>query len=79
MFEQALALDPQSVETHSLLASMLAGRVLAGMTNTRTADIRRANDLIDQALAACPAVHLRIWPKPNCCGRRGGAMRPFPN
>ena len=54
MFEQALALDPQSVETHSLLASTLAGRVLAGMTNTRAADIRRANDLIDQALAASP-------------------------
>ena len=54
MFEQALALDPQSVETHSLLASMLAGRVLAGMTNTRTADIRRANDLIGQALTASP-------------------------
>jgi adenylate cyclase len=54
MFEQALALDPESVETRSLLAQTLAGRVLAGMTNTRTADIRRANDLIGQALAASP-------------------------
>jgi tetratricopeptide (TPR) repeat protein len=54
MFEHALAFDPQSVEAQSLLALTLAGRVLAGMTNTRTADIRRANDLIGQALAASP-------------------------
>jgi TolB-like protein/class 3 adenylate cyclase len=54
MFEQALALDPQSVEAQSLLALTLAGRVLAGMTNTRAADIGRANDLIGQALAASP-------------------------
>jgi adenylate cyclase len=54
MFERALAFDPQSVEAQSLLALTLAGRVLAGMTNTRAADIRRANDLIGQALAASP-------------------------
>jgi TolB-like protein/class 3 adenylate cyclase len=54
MFEQALALDPQSVETHSLLGLTLAGRVLAGMTTTRALDIRRANDQIGQALAASP-------------------------
>jgi adenylate cyclase len=54
MFEHALAFDPQSVEAQSLLALTLAGRVLAGMTNTRAADIRRANDLIGQALAASP-------------------------
>src|ERR1700736_5452399 len=54
MFEHALVLDPQSVEAQSLLALTLTGRVLAGMTNTRAADIRRANDLIGQALAASP-------------------------
>src|SRR5690349_293455 len=54
MFERALAFDPQSVEAQSLLALTLAGRVLAGMTNTRAADIGRANDLIGQALAASP-------------------------
>jgi TolB-like protein/class 3 adenylate cyclase/Tfp pilus assembly protein PilF len=54
MFEHALALDPQSVEAQSLLALTLTGRVLAGMTNTRAADIRRAEDLIGQALAASP-------------------------
>jgi adenylate cyclase len=54
LFEQALALDPQSVEARSLLALTLTGRVLAGMTNTRAADIRRASDLIDQGLAVSP-------------------------
>jgi adenylate cyclase len=54
LFEQALALDPQSVEAKTLLALTLAGRVLAGMTHTRAADIARAADLIGQALAASP-------------------------
>jgi adenylate cyclase len=54
MFERALAFDPQSVEAQSLLALTLAGRVLAGMTKTRAADIGRANDLIGRALAASP-------------------------
>jgi TolB-like protein/class 3 adenylate cyclase/Flp pilus assembly protein TadD len=54
LFEQALALDPQSVEAKTLLALTLAGRVLAGMTHTRAADIARAEDLIVQALAASP-------------------------
>jgi TolB-like protein/DNA-binding winged helix-turn-helix (wHTH) protein len=54
LFEQALALDPQSVEAKTLLALTLADRVLAGMTHTRAADIARAEDLIGQALAASP-------------------------
>jgi adenylate cyclase len=54
LFERALTLDPQSVEARSLLALTLVGRVLAGMTSTRAADIRRAEDLIGQALAASP-------------------------
>jgi len=54
LFEHALALDPQSVEAKTLLASMLADRVLTGMTRTRAADIARAEDLIGQALAASP-------------------------
>src|SRR5262249_20581048 len=61
LFEHALALDPRSVEAQSLVALALTGRVLAGMTNTRAADLRRAEDLIGQALAALPRggpVHL---------------------
>ena len=54
LFEHALALDPQSVEAKTLLASTLADRVLSGMTHTRAADIARAEELIGQALAAAP-------------------------
>jgi adenylate cyclase len=74
MFEHALALDPESVEAQSLLALTLAGRVLAGMTNTRAADIRRANDLIGQALAASPgSTPAHIAKGPTAAG--GGAVR----
>jgi adenylate cyclase len=54
LFERALVLDPRSVEAQTLLALTLTGRVLAGMTNTRNADIKRAEGLIGQALAASP-------------------------
>jgi TolB-like protein/class 3 adenylate cyclase/Flp pilus assembly protein TadD len=54
LFDHALALDPKSIEAQSLLALTLTGRVLAGMTHTRAADIARAEDLIGQALAASP-------------------------
>jgi adenylate cyclase len=74
LFEQALALDPRSVEVQSLVALALTGRVLAGMTNTRAADLRRAEDW-----RRCPEVGLRIWPKVNCCARKRGATRPFRN
>ncbi len=52
--ERALALDPGSVEAQSLLAGALAGRVLEGMTNSRAADIERAEELAGKALAASP-------------------------
>jgi TolB-like protein/DNA-binding winged helix-turn-helix (wHTH) protein/Flp pilus assembly protein TadD len=58
LFEHALALDPQSVEAKTLLAATLSGRVLAGMTNSRAADISRAKELIEQALATFPGSEL---------------------
>jgi adenylate cyclase len=51
MFEHALALDPKSVEAQSLLANALVGRVLGGMTDSATADLARAERLVDEALA----------------------------
>ena len=53
-YEQALALDPASVDAQSLLAGALAGRVLDQMTDTVPADIERAERLIRQAVAAAP-------------------------
>jgi len=52
--ERALALDPQSVDAMSLLAHALVGRVDANMTDSAAADMARANELVDRALAASP-------------------------
>ena len=53
-FEHALALDPQSVEAQSRLASVLVTRVLTGLSDFRAADLAYADDLIEGALAASP-------------------------
>jgi TolB-like protein/DNA-binding winged helix-turn-helix (wHTH) protein len=53
-YEQALALDPHSVEAQSRLASALSSRLLDGMSDTVDADIDRANHRMEQALAAAP-------------------------
>jgi adenylate cyclase len=54
LFERALALDPQSVEAQSRLANSLVIRVLFGMSDVATADLARAERLVDQTLAASP-------------------------
>jgi adenylate cyclase len=54
LYEHALALDPQSIEAKAVLASALVGRVLAGMTNSRAADVARAKRLVEEALAISP-------------------------
>ena len=53
-FEQALALDPQSVAAQSWLAIELAARAVDLMTDTIAADIARAEDLAKRALAVAP-------------------------
>jgi adenylate cyclase len=54
LYEHALALDPQSVEAQSRLAAILVGRVLDGLTDTRSADIARVEALVARVLAASP-------------------------
>jgi adenylate cyclase len=54
LYERALALDPESVEAQSLLATGLAGGILTNMTDTVEADVMRAEDLATRALAAAP-------------------------
>ena len=63
LFEHALALDPRSVEGQSLLATALANRILDYMTGSTAADIERAEELTDQALAASPRNPLAHWAK----------------
>jgi predicted Zn-dependent protease len=54
LFEDALALDPRSVEAQSRLASALSARVMIGIADPAAADIARAEALAGQALAAAP-------------------------
>ena len=63
LFERALALDPQSVAAQSYLASALSARVLDNMTDTKPADIGRAEALVEQALAVSPRSPLAHYAK----------------
>jgi tetratricopeptide (TPR) repeat protein len=63
LFERALALDPASTEAKSSLADALTGRVMNNMTNSRAADLARAEGLVGQALAASPRSPLAHYAK----------------
>jgi adenylate cyclase len=63
LFERALALDPRSAEAQSLLAGVLAGRVLGELTDSAAADIARAEELIGHALATSPTSALAHYAK----------------
>jgi len=65
LYERALALDPDSVVAQSGMADLLAGRVLANMTDTAAADIVRAEDLATRAIAASPNSPLPHYAKAN--------------
>ena len=54
LFERALTLDPHCAEAQSRLAAALVGRVLDQLSDTVDTDIARAEDLVEQALAASP-------------------------
>jgi adenylate cyclase len=53
-FEQALALDPQSVAIRTGLAQYLTGRVMDAMSDAPAADLARARVLAEGALVASP-------------------------
>jgi TolB-like protein/Tfp pilus assembly protein PilF len=54
LFERALALDPQSVEAQSWLASVLANRALEYPCADSRSDLKRAEELATKAVAASP-------------------------
>jgi adenylate cyclase len=54
LFECALAIDPHSAEARNSLANALMSRVISGMADSATADIKRAEGLVGQVLAASP-------------------------
>ena len=54
LYERALEIDPKLDWALAGLVTQLTGRVLDQMTDTATADMARAEELIKQALAAAP-------------------------
>jgi adenylate cyclase len=54
LIEEALSLDPGSIETRALLAAALAGRVLDQTSDSAAADLDRAERLIEEVLAIAP-------------------------
>lgn len=58
LFEQALALDPNSLEAQSALARTLSDRVLDQDTDTEDADLDRADQLVNRVIAASPDYEL---------------------
>jgi TolB-like protein/cytochrome c-type biogenesis protein CcmH/NrfG len=58
LFEQALVLDPQSLEAQSRLASALAVRILNYGSSTYDRDLQRATELASKALATAPRSQL---------------------
>jgi TolB-like protein/class 3 adenylate cyclase len=54
LFEHALALDPRSVEAQIRLANALRSRAMSKVPEAAAADIQRAEQLIEQALATSP-------------------------
>ena len=63
MFERALALDPDAAIARSWLAIALTARVLDSMASTAAADIVRAEDLAERALAVSPRSSLARFAK----------------
>jgi TolB-like protein/class 3 adenylate cyclase len=78
LYERALALDPGSIEAQSRLAASLAGRVLANMTDTREADLSRAEDLATRALAASPNSPLPHYAKATLLRAQGRYAEAIP-
>jgi len=63
LYERALALDPRSVEAQSRLANSLVVRVQDYWPSSSDSDLKRAKELVSQALAAAPRFYLPHWAK----------------
>jgi adenylate cyclase len=63
LFERALELDPSSATAQSWLAAVLANRVLDNVSSSAAADIARARELVEQALAGSPYSPLAHYSK----------------
>jgi len=79
LLERALALDPRSVEAQSRLAGTLAGRVMDNMTDSPAADMRRAQELVGQALASSPHYPSAYFARGQLLRAQGRPGDAFPN
>jgi TolB-like protein len=77
-FERALALDPNSVEAQTRLASALANRALIGVTDSAAADIAHAEALVTEALAASPRYAPAHFAKGNVLRAQGRCEEAIP-
>jgi TolB-like protein/DNA-binding winged helix-turn-helix (wHTH) protein/Tfp pilus assembly protein PilF len=78
LFDRALALDPQSVDAQSWLAHALAGRKHFQMTGSATADLARAEVLVQRALGASPRLPLAHLAKGMLLHARGDPEQAIP-
>jgi adenylate cyclase len=78
LFERALSLDPGSVEAKSLLVVMLLSRVLDFGSGTEDADLRRAEELAAEAVAAAPRSPLAHYAKAEVLRVRGRCVEAKP-
>jgi adenylate cyclase len=78
LFERALALDPRSVSAQSWLANVLTSRVLDEMADNAAADMARAEQLAEQALALSPHNLLGHYAKAQVLRARGQYSEAIP-
>jgi TolB-like protein/Tfp pilus assembly protein PilF len=78
LYEQALALDPRSVEAQSLLAAILIARAHDEMAEDPAGDVARAERLIEQALATLPRSPLAHMAKGHLLRARGRPEEAIP-
>jgi TolB-like protein len=79
LYERALALDPRSVEAQSQVANMLAIRAGNGWTESPASDFRRAEELVEQALAASPRDYLAHYAKGSVLRFQGRCDQAIPD
>jgi tetratricopeptide (TPR) repeat protein len=78
LFEEALALDPQSVDAQSWLAHALAGRKHFQMSLSPAADLDRAEVLVRRVLEASPRLPLAHLAKGMLLHARGDPEQAIP-
>jgi TolB-like protein len=79
LLEHAVALDPQSIQAQSRLASALASRVLDGLAGSPATDIMIAEGLVQRALAASAHSSLAHFAKGQVLRAQHRSEEPFSN